>query len=214
MTFSFLEEYKITLEQIEIQGVKATGRSRHQFFSVPEFQIEEALAAFDPFPEELKTFYYEIGFGFMHRAKSGKFSILLDPLSLIYTNRQINYFATPEVERELKYYDTAHQLLFFKTPANRYLAIDRTTVQEKNAIYYRGTVIGDSLHDFLKYYDINRYALNQQIETADAKEETSGNISIEQHEENTVKDKTSNSSVPTENSSEWSTLIDDDDIII
>jgi hypothetical protein len=51
------------------------GRSRHQFFSVPEFQIEDALTAFDPFPEELKAFYYEIGFGFMHRLKLGKFSI-------------------------------------------------------------------------------------------------------------------------------------------
>jgi hypothetical protein len=109
MTFSFLDEYKITSGQIEILGVKSTGRLRHQFFSVPEFQIEEALAAFDPFPEELKTFYYEIGFGFMHRLKLGKFSILLDPLSLIYTNKQINYFAMPEVARELEYYDMANQ---------------------------------------------------------------------------------------------------------
>jgi hypothetical protein len=34
MTFSFLDEYKITSGQIEILGVKTTERLRHQFFSL------------------------------------------------------------------------------------------------------------------------------------------------------------------------------------
>ncbi|MDR0604548.1 MAG: hypothetical protein LBG80_09630 [Bacteroidales bacterium] len=207
MSFSFLEDYKITSEQIENLGVKSTGRLRHQFFSVPEFQIEQALAAFDPFPEELKTFYYEIGFGFMHRRKFGKFSILLDPMSLIYTNKQVNYFATPEVARELKYCDMANQLLFFRTASNQYLAIDRTTVRDKNTVYYRGTVIGKSLYDFLKQYDFNRYALAQQTDEADTEEKIpSATPDIAPSE--------TPAAVPPSKAQNWSTLIDDDDTII
>jgi tetratricopeptide (TPR) repeat protein len=69
--------------------LRLTGRLRHPYFSVPEFQLKEALAAFDPFPEEMKTFYYEIGFGFKHRLKPERFSILSDLLSLIFPSGSI-----------------------------------------------------------------------------------------------------------------------------
>jgi hypothetical protein len=170
MYSSFLEDYKITSKLIEEQGAKSIGNLRHLFFTLPEFQIQEALNTFDPFPEELKMFYHEIGFGFMHRAKLGKFNILFDPMTLIYTNKQVNYFATPEIEEELKYYDIEKHLLFFKTISNQYLAIDRQTINGKNVIYYRGTAIEDSLYDFLKHFDFNRYYLNQLIDTVDYKQ--------------------------------------------
>lgn len=106
----------------------------------------------------------------MHRAKLGKFNTLFDPMTLIYTNKQVNYFATPEIEEELKYYDIEKHLLFFKTISNQYLAIDRQTINGKNVIHYRGTAIEDSLYDFLKHFDFNRYYLNQLVDTVDYKQ--------------------------------------------
>lgn len=160
----------MTLDQIEERGAKSAGRLRHLFFALPEFQIQEALKAFDPFPEELKIFYTEIGFGFMYREKSGKFNMLFDPMTLIYTNRQVNYFATPEVTEEQKYYDKEKQLLFFKTMSNNYLAIDRQTVNSKNKIYYRGAAIGYSLKDFIKRFYFNSYFVDMAIDISDDKQ--------------------------------------------
>jgi len=167
MYFSFLEEYRITSELINERGAKAVGRLRQYFFEVPEYQIQEALTTFNPFPEELKTFYCEIGFGFMHRTKPGQFNSLFDPMTLIYTNNQINYFATPETVAEQKYFEIDKQLLFFKSNSNRYIAIDRNTNHGKNKIYYRGTAIEESLYDFLKLLSSDSYYLNQVIEITD-----------------------------------------------
>jgi hypothetical protein len=164
MIFPFLEHYKLSPELITESGAKSIGRLRHNFFALPEFQIREALTAFNPFPEELKSFYEEIGFGFMHRAKLGKINILFDPMSLIYTNQQRGYFATPETADALKYYNIEKHLLFFKTTDNQYLAIERETVKGKNKIYYNGDSFEDSLYDFLKHFDFNRYYLPEQLE--------------------------------------------------
>jgi hypothetical protein len=163
MDFSFLHRYKISTGLIE-ERAKSIGNLRHIFFALSEFQIQAALGKFDPFPEELKNFYTEIGFGFMHRAKLGKINTLFDPISLIYTNQQTGYFATSEIADELKYYDIEKQLLFFKTAENQYLAIERETVKGKNKIYYKGTPIEYSLYDFLKHFDFNPYNLLGQME--------------------------------------------------
>jgi hypothetical protein len=150
MRFSFLEKYLVPAEFVDEQRAKEIGRLRHFFYALPDYHIEAALSAFKPFPEELRAFYYEIGFGFMLRAKRGKFNTLFDPLTLIYTNNQINYFATTETVDERNCYDNTAQLLFFKTASNHFLTIDRNTVQGKNAVYYKGDSINDSLYDFLK----------------------------------------------------------------
>jgi len=164
MYFSFLENYIIAPKFYEEKEARAIGRTHHFFYALPEYQIQEAINTFRPFPEELKTLYCEIGFGFMHRAKSGKFNFLFDPMTLIYTNNQINYFATPETIAELQYYDVEKQLLFFKSDSNSYLAIDRCTVHGKNKIYYQGITVDDSLHDFMKHLDYNSFYLSQFIE--------------------------------------------------
>lgn len=171
MYFSFLEDYKIAYEFVDKQRVKSIGRLRHLFYTLPEFQIQEAINTFNPFPEELKIFYNEIGFGFMNRAKLGKFDNLFDPMTLIYTNNQINFFATPETADELKYYNIEKQLLFCKTISNRYIAIDRDTVQGKNKIYYRGVEIEDSLYSFLKHVDYDRYYLTGLVDFMDYEQE-------------------------------------------
>ena len=215
MYFPFLEKYKISLELIEEQGAKSIGNQRHLFFALPEYQIQEALNAFSPFPEELKTLYYEIGFGFMHRAKLGKFNTLFDPMTLIYTNKQINYFATPEIIDELKYYDIDKYLLFFKTAANRYLAIDRETVEGENTICYRGTAIEDSLYDFLRQVDYNPDYPDQQINDTDYEQEAKKE---ETQQEKTGNEETNNLTSPTlkqsQNHPKWSALLEDDDNVI
>jgi hypothetical protein len=167
MYFSFLEKFIVASKTYEAREAKAIGRLRHIFFVLPELLIQEALQTFNPFPEELKTLYYEIGFGFMHRGKSGKFNQLFDPKTLIYTNNQVAYFATPETETALKYYDAEKQLLFFKTISNCYLAIDRHPVRGKNKIYYKGKTIEDSLYNFMKRLDFDRSYANKLIAIID-----------------------------------------------
>ena len=168
MYFAFLEDYVITPELIEEKGAKSAGRLRHLFYTLPESQIQEAINTFTPFPEELNTLYCEIGFGFMNRGKKGKFNSIFDPMTLIYTNKQINYFATPETANELKYYDIEKQLLFFKTLSNCYFAIDRYSVNGKNRIYYRGNEVDSSLYNFLKETHSGNYDLDMLIDSISA----------------------------------------------
>jgi hypothetical protein len=57
----------------------------HHFYAPYPEDLPKALQTFDPFPAKLKTFYEQIGIGFIHWRK-GLINRLLDPVSLVLVN--------------------------------------------------------------------------------------------------------------------------------
>lgn len=149
MNFDFLSPYKIGYEIIDQSKVREVGQLRHYFFDVPDIYIQRAVATFSPFPVELLEFYKEIGFGFFHRRKNIE-NRLLDPMSMVYMNRQEGYFANEIVKEYLNYYNPEQYLLFFQASDSCFLAISRRAEKGKNAIWYKNNMLEDSLSDFLR----------------------------------------------------------------
>ena len=148
MAFEFIENYIIKYQEIEEPDIKRIGRLKHCFYAVPELYIRKAITAFEPFPAELYEFYETVGFGFMNRQKDIG-NCILDPMSLVYINKQEGYLATEKVKEFANYYDVNQFLLFFHSFDEHYFAIRRETINGKNEIWYKDKRIANSLRDFI-----------------------------------------------------------------
>jgi len=150
--FSFLEEYILHEGLFEGEGLEQVMKYPHHFYTPYPEDIPKALAAFDPFPYELKIFYEQIGYGFMHRRK-GEINRLLDPVSLILVNlMQDECRYDKKIKETLTHYDTGRQLLFFQTRGGEYIAINRTETNGCNPVFYRQLNLADSLLEFITLF--------------------------------------------------------------
>lgn len=148
MTFDFIDNCIIKYQEIEESDIKRVGRLKHCFYSVPDLYIRKAITTFDPFPVELREFYETVGFGFMNRRKNIG-NCIIDPMSLVYINKQEGYLATERVKEFAEYYDVNQYLLFFHSFEGHYFAIRREAVNGENEIWYKDEMIEKSLKDFL-----------------------------------------------------------------
>lgn len=99
-------------------------------------------------PTELVDFYSQVGYGFI-RKKSGNINRFMDTYSLQDINLRTGDF---EYDPDLEIYDEIYnddKLLFFEVNEGVYLAIDKIEHNEKNAIYYFGNKIANSLEEFI-----------------------------------------------------------------
>jgi antitoxin YxxD len=141
--FDFLKTY--VLEEASADEPQ----QRHYLYrlSVPEIEaVDEIL----PVPEELKSFYTNIGYGFFHKDRNASINRLMDPESFKMINLKEEYY---EFDIDLELYDEIYQgdkLLFFEVNAGTYLAIDKEANEGKNAIYYFSKKIAASLEDFMR----------------------------------------------------------------
>ena len=162
--FSFLEEYKLKEDLFEEKGLEKVMKYRHHFYMPYPEDLPKALATFDPFPVELKAFYEQTGFGFMHRRK-GKSNRLLDPISLILINlRQDECKYDKFLEKTLAQYDTSKQLLFFHSDKGEYIAINRKDTNGSNSVFYKQHKLTGSLLEFITLYHKNEHWLDDMIE--------------------------------------------------
>lgn len=172
--YSFLQQYRLDSANMDAGEAKAYSTKRHIFFPVPDLYIEQAVKAFEPFPQELLSFYQEIGFGFFHRKKSIG-NCLLDPMSVAYINQNEGYLAENDVAKEyLDVCDTEKFLLFFQTSEQQYLSISRETIDEKNTVWFKEYQLADSLADFLNQYAGNRNYILETISYVTGIAETKG----------------------------------------
>jgi hypothetical protein len=147
--FSFLEEYKLHEDLFEGKGVEKAMKYRHHFYTPYPEDIPKALETFNPFPLELKAFYEQIGYGFMHRRK-GKINRILDPVSLILVNLRLDECRYDKfLEKTLAQYDTERKLLFFQANNGEYVAIDREVKNGSNPVSYKQHKLADSLLQFI-----------------------------------------------------------------
>lgn len=124
-----------------------------QFYKVTEESVaraEEELGII--FPEELKKFYLEMGYGFLH-SEEGNFNRIMDPNSLCEFRFRQGQFAN---DSELEIYESYERdkLIFFEICEGVYLAIGFSK-NNNGKIYYGKDMIADSLEEFLLNYQEN-----------------------------------------------------------
>ena len=163
MNYPFFHDYILSKEYIETLKTKKLVKLRHNFFSLQEEVINEAITAFDPFPVELEIFYREIGFGYFHSDKE-RVNRILDPYSLVKMNCLFDRFQN---DVELKRALVEGHLVFFQTYLYQFLTVDRKDINGENAIYYKKQRIADSLLEFLSCYQDNRHYLPCEIQYID-----------------------------------------------
>jgi hypothetical protein len=166
MNYTYLHDFILSQENLATHKPKEWGKLRHNFYALDEEVLNEALTAFDPFPDELKNFYQEIGFGYFYCNKEGA-NRILDPYSLIAMNKLEGRFA---YDIELKRAMVDGHLVFFHTHLNQFLTIDRETVAGKNAIYYKKQRIAGSLRELFTHYAWDRDHLQCYIKDTDKTE--------------------------------------------
>ena len=162
--FSFLEEFILREELFEGNGIEKVMKYPHHFYTPYPEDLPKALEIFNPFPFELKVFYEQIGFGFMHRRK-GKINRLLDPVSLVLVNlRQDECRYDKILEEALTHYDTNKQLLFFQSHKGEYVAIDRTETNGCNPVFHKKQNLTDSLLEFITCFHKYEHWLDDILE--------------------------------------------------
>lgn len=121
---------------------------QHSLYPLSVQDIKEVEAVIE-IPAELKRFYKSIGYGFFHRKSDTAINRLMDPYSFKQLNVKETFY---EFDSALEVYDTMYhgeKVLFFEVNEGIYLAIDRQAKGGKNAVYYYGNKIADSLEEFL-----------------------------------------------------------------
>ena len=148
--FQFLEKFIVPEEA---GSAKAPYHNfKHHLFPLNEGSIA-AVDEVSKIPLELKEFYRKIGYGFFFKQQKDAFNRLLDPESFRLINLKEDYY---ENDPDLEIYGRLYQgtkLLFFEIIEGRYLAIDVLSKDNKNAIFYFGRMISDSLEGFLQAFD-------------------------------------------------------------
>jgi hypothetical protein len=154
MKYPFLHDYILSEAYIARLNPKETGKMRHNFYALPEGEIQEALKEFYPFPAELQQFYQEIGFGLFHINRGGIHRIL-DPHSLIFINHQKGEYRRDRILAESI---MEPRLIFFDSQQYGYYSIEKDNTEGKNAVYYKGEKVDNSLYRFIyRIHDDKNY---------------------------------------------------------
>ncbi|WP_377887533.1 SMI1/KNR4 family protein [Alkalihalobacillus sp. R86527] len=121
----------------------------HKFYNLEEPTIKSAEGRMGiQLPDELKTFYNEIGYGFINRGSSA-INRLIDPESVADIRLKEDVY---EFDPDLDIYTDSNKLVFFEAVEGLYLSISLSN-RGTSPIYYIDTKIADSLEEFLRKID-------------------------------------------------------------
>lgn len=127
--------------------------SRHTFFKVSDKEIAEAEERIGrKFPNELKEFYKQIGYGFMCREDRTMFDRLLDPDTVASFRLCEDIY---EGDPTCADYDDEDKLVFFEVDEETFITMDLTSTNAngQSPVYYFEQKISDSLEEFLYKMD-------------------------------------------------------------
>ncbi|MHA7965249.1 SMI1/KNR4 family protein [Paenibacillus sp. CAU 1782] len=100
------------------------------------------------FPDELRAFYLDIGYGLIKGQSINAINRLLSPAALADINlREGHYEFDPDLD---DIYEDKDQLIFFEVNEGVYLTISLSS--ENGGIFYFGTQIAPSLEAFLRQF--------------------------------------------------------------
>ncbi|ARU60077.1 hypothetical protein CBW65_02595 [Tumebacillus avium] len=145
--FSFLKKYVLNEKEDN------PSQWKHSFYSLQESEVLEAESRISRvFPGELRSFYLEIGYGFLCNQSKQGFNRLMDPMSVadFRLGEDIYEF---DPDREL--YDNVNSIIFFEVSEGTYLTMDLSQEEDNSdcKIYYFGKVIANNLEEFLRRMD-------------------------------------------------------------
>jgi hypothetical protein len=129
-------------------------KSKHSFYSLLNQDIVHAENRLGiRFPEELREFYQEIGYGFLWNESADMINRLMDPGSVADFHLSEGIYEGQNVEEHYE----SNFLVFFEVSEVSYIAIDLSMKNQKgeSPIYYLDSKIADSLEEFLMRLDEN-----------------------------------------------------------
>ncbi|HDX9632023.1 TPA: SMI1/KNR4 family protein [Bacillus cereus] len=122
--------------------------SHHKFFKLQENELivaEERLGF--AFPNELRSFYLEVGYGFIKGNNVDAINRIMDPDTIAdITLREGIYEFDPDLEG---IYEEEDKLVFYEINEGVYLTLDLNTPQQ-TPVYFFETQIADSLEEFIR----------------------------------------------------------------
>lgn len=147
--FTYLKQYII------LEGDVAATKLKHTFYKLDSDEILEAESRLQmSFPEELRDFYKQVGYGFLCNTDKNGINRIMDPASVadFILGEDIYEF---DSDREL-YLDDS-KLVFFEISEGTYLTMDLLRANENGQcpIYYFDSKIADTLGEFLKEMNVN-----------------------------------------------------------
>lgn len=126
--------------------------SKHAFYKLTKEDILDSEKRIGrKFPQELRNFYYEIGYGFMCAHNEDMFDRLMDPGSVAdFRLGEGIYESDPETEG----YEE-NQLAFFEVSETTFITLDLSKEDESGVcpVYYFETEIASSLLEFIERMD-------------------------------------------------------------
>jgi hypothetical protein len=160
--FDFLKPYIITEADIDLR-YEEVQRMKHSFLPVDFARITQAegrLGFF--FPKELKEFYTQIGYGYMHQEQENYHNNFMYPLKVAdaYLRQGAfdnNFLASTGL------YDDSYKLLFYDAVEGCFAWMDLRETGPTSPIFYIGDndKIANSLEEFLREYDANPNLLKE-----------------------------------------------------
>ncbi|MGH0424559.1 SMI1/KNR4 family protein [Bacillus pretiosus] len=122
--------------------------SHHKFFKLQENELivaEERLGF--AFPNELRSFYLGVGYGFIKGNNVDAINRIMDPDTIAdITLREGIYEFDPDLEG---IYEEEDKLVFYEINEGVYLTLDLNTPQQ-TPVYFFETQIADSLEEFIR----------------------------------------------------------------
>ncbi|EUJ18508.1 cell wall assembly/cell proliferation coordinating protein, KNR4-like protein [Listeria grandensis FSL F6-0971] len=129
--------------------------TENEFYQLDKSEITQAEAGLElKFPQQLKDFYSEIGYGFL-KSSNSNVNRLMDPESVRdFRLRKNDFEFFPDIEIYDEYEE--NKLIFFEASESALMSIGTTDTD--NNIYYYDIPIAASLEEFLlKMMENDRY---------------------------------------------------------
>ncbi|MBC1473901.1 SMI1/KNR4 family protein [Listeria grandensis] len=129
--------------------------TENEFYQLDKSEIAQAEAELElKFPQQLKDFYSEIGYGFL-KSSNSNVNRLMDPESVRdFRLRKNDFEFFPDIEIYDEYEE--NKLIFFEASESALMSIGTTDTD--NNIYYYNIPIAASLEEFLlKMMENDRY---------------------------------------------------------
>jgi antitoxin YxxD len=124
---------------------------KHKFVSIKENEIIEAEKRIGfTFPNELRKFYLEVGYGFIKGNNLNAINRIMDPDTIAdITLREGIYEFDPDLEG---IYNEDDKLVFYEVNEGVYLTLDLNASQQTSVFFFEKK-IADSLEEFMRNID-------------------------------------------------------------
>ena len=140
--FIFLKEYVVNDEHEK-------NNKKHIFYKLNSDSVEKAEKELDiQFPEDLKRFYSEIGYGYFCDKDKTDINLLMSPQQIVdYCKGTGNYVYSEDRE-----FMKADELVFFELGSNSHLKI-KVTGENNGKVFFGRKEIAPNLESYIKKLD-------------------------------------------------------------